>query len=193
MNLEPFTGPGSTPSRRRVWDKITQAVTSLQKLEGKNVSVDEHQGYGTVINVPRGRGPTGGGACCIDGECSILSADDCASGGGNYLGDDTTCEDVDCTTGGCCFCGDCGQLTEDGCVPFGGQWHGYGTVCLGVCAPDLYAGDCLCDGCCVYYDDEGNPFCVYTTMGPCFDLQNPNPLLFGRWECNFCEDDPECP
>ncbi len=40
---------------------------SLQKLEGKNVSVDERQGAGTIINVPnsnRRSTPTGTGACC---------------------------------------------------------------------------------------------------------------------------------
>ncbi len=52
MNLESFTGPGSTPSRRRFWDQVTDAVVSSQKVAGRNVSVDEHSGKGTVINVP---------------------------------------------------------------------------------------------------------------------------------------------
>ncbi len=52
MNLDSFTGPGSTPSRRRFWDKITQAVTASQKIQGENVSVEEHKGMGTLINVP---------------------------------------------------------------------------------------------------------------------------------------------
>ncbi len=61
MNLESFTGPGSTPSRRRFWDKVTQVVIASQKIEGRNVSVDEHQGMGTIINVPdRTRRPSGG-------------------------------------------------------------------------------------------------------------------------------------
>ncbi len=64
MNLEPFTGPGSTPSRRRFWDKVTQVVIASQKVAGNNVSVDEHQGSGTVINVARGQIA----ACCNNAE-----------------------------------------------------------------------------------------------------------------------------
>lgn len=44
------------------------------------------------------------GACCIGGACSILSGDDCASGGGHYLGDDSTCDGADCTHA-CCNAG----------------------------------------------------------------------------------------
>ncbi len=71
MNLDSFTGPGSTPSRRRFWDKVTQAVLASQKVEGKNVSVDVRDGYGSVINIPssspgRGGTPHTGGTppCC---------------------------------------------------------------------------------------------------------------------------------
>ncbi len=52
MNLDKFTGSGSTPSRREFWDKVAEAVLSLQKCEGRNASVDEHQGLGTVIHFP---------------------------------------------------------------------------------------------------------------------------------------------
>ncbi len=51
MNLEPFTGPGSTPSRRRFWDKAVAAVIASQKVAGRFVTTDEHPGKGTVINV----------------------------------------------------------------------------------------------------------------------------------------------
>ncbi len=69
MNLDPFTGPGSTPSRRTFWDKVTQAVLASQKIAGENVTVDEHQGMGTLINVPNpNRRPIPGGAfsCGVD-------------------------------------------------------------------------------------------------------------------------------
>ncbi len=103
MNLESFTGPGSTPNRRRLWDKITAAVNASQKVQGENVSVEEHQGMGTLIDVPlTNRRPTPSGTtggCCIDGACSILSESDCTNGGGNYLGNGTTCDGVDCTCG----------------------------------------------------------------------------------------------
>ncbi len=58
MNLDSFTGAGSTPSRRRFWDKVTLAINASQKTAGKNVSVAEHQGMGTLINVNRERGTT---------------------------------------------------------------------------------------------------------------------------------------
>lgn len=74
MKLESFTGPGSTPSRRAFWDKVTQAVLASQKSEGKNVSVAEHQGMGTIVNVDRNRGGCDCGGCvCID-EIEIADA-----------------------------------------------------------------------------------------------------------------------
>ncbi len=51
MNLKPFTGPGSTPSRRRFWDNVTKAVIASQKLAGRFVTIDEHPGKGTIVNV----------------------------------------------------------------------------------------------------------------------------------------------
>ncbi len=68
MNLEPFTGPGSTPSRLRLWDKITEAVIASQKVAGKNISVDEYQGYGSIISVNPQRisAPAGGFSCSTD-------------------------------------------------------------------------------------------------------------------------------
>jgi hypothetical protein len=54
MNLPKFTGPGSTPIRRRFWDQIAQTVIASRKVQGRNVTVSEHPGKGTVINVARG-------------------------------------------------------------------------------------------------------------------------------------------
>ncbi len=72
----------------------------------------------------------GGGACCIDGVCSILSAADCASGGGNYLGDGSICGGVDCTIGACCDQGGvCDDITEAECNPINHHFFGYGTKC----------------------------------------------------------------
>ncbi len=128
MNLKPFTGPGSTPSRRRFWDKVTQAVIASQKVAGRFVTVDEHPGKGTVINVAdtSSRRPTGGpGACCLDGVCSIQTQSACEGSGGSYLGQGT-CEGVDCTVGACCEGSTCTLTTAEGCS---GTFHGYGTVC----------------------------------------------------------------
>ncbi len=52
MNLDKFTGSGSTPSRRRFWDKVQKVVMASQKTQGRNASVDEQPGFGTVINFP---------------------------------------------------------------------------------------------------------------------------------------------
>ncbi len=68
----------------------------------------------------------GGGACCTDGVCAILSADDCSTGGGNYLGDGSTCDGVDCTMGACCDSGDCSVTDEADCFA---DFQGDGTVC----------------------------------------------------------------
>ncbi len=74
MNLESFTGEGSTPSRRAFWNKVTQAVVASQKTAAKNVSVAEHQGMGTVVNVDRNQGGCDCGGCvCID-EIEIADA-----------------------------------------------------------------------------------------------------------------------
>ncbi len=149
MNLKPFTGPGSTPSRRRFWDQVTQSVIASRKVAGRHVTVDEHIGKGTVINVddtssrrPPPIGPTG--ACCIDGECSILSADDCATAGGIYQGDETPCSPTPCM--GCCcgipFCDEgsvvcgfsewvTGFTTLFQCNEIGGRFIPGATDCIG--------------------------------------------------------------
>ncbi len=127
MNLDKFTGPGSTPSRRKFWDKVQQAVMASQKTQGRNASVDEREGQGTVINFPDQTPSTSGtGACCFsDGSCSIETAAECESDGGFYLGDGTSCDDCPCCSmssitlhvrlTGCVHIvtGDCGCLTFD--------------------------------------------------------------------------------
>ncbi len=69
MNLDKFTGPGSTPSRRRFWDQVAESVLASQKVEGKNVSVDERHG-GTVINVARNPGTA---ATCPTGDTVMVT------------------------------------------------------------------------------------------------------------------------
>ncbi len=101
MNLKPFTGPGSTPSRRRFWDNAVQAVVASQKLAGRFVTVDEHPGKGTVINAAdtsaRRKQPTGDtGACCVDGECSQLTEAACTEAGGDFQGVGIPCTPNPC-------------------------------------------------------------------------------------------------
>ncbi len=163
MNLESFSGPGSTPSRRRFWDQVTQAVLASQKLAGKNVTVSEHQSAGTLINVVGGRGRASG-ACCVDDVCSMSTAADCAAAGGTYQGDGTVCDPNPCggvATGACCINGECSILSSDDCATASGYYFGDGSDC----DPDPCPGI----GCC-FHTDEGEEFCITTTSTACVDL-----------------------
>lgn len=138
MNLKPFEGPGSTPARRRFWDAARSVILATRKVAGTHVTVDEHPGKGTVINVERRAGPlpSGMGACCYDdGTCGDLSPSDCSAGEGHYQGEGTTCAGTDCTNGGCgtsgacCVGADCSILCPADCVSAGGTYQGDGTDC----------------------------------------------------------------
>ncbi len=96
MNLDKFTGAGSTPSRRAFWDKVTDAVLSSQKREGRNASIQEHQGQGTVINFPDQTPSALTGACCRSGVCTIETQASCEADGGDYQGDGTPCDPNPC-------------------------------------------------------------------------------------------------
>lgn len=77
------------------------------------------------------------GACCLPnfGPCIILLADDCTAQGGNYLGDNTTCDNNPCPppppgTGACCVPGAaCQILTEADCLGQGGEYFGDDSTC----------------------------------------------------------------
>ncbi len=173
MNLESFTGPGSTPSRRRFWDQVAAAVNASQKVQGDNVSVEEHQGMGTIINVPltnRRPNPSGTtGACCISGECSILSSDDCTAAGGYYAGNGTACEDDPCAEIGCCY-----YDLSNQCVTTTSE------ICAGIPGSSFVAADHFCW-------PEGNQ--TGFTVQCCLNGQIPcvsNDGLF-----YFCCDDPQ--
>jgi hypothetical protein len=103
MFITPFTGRGSTPNRRKFWRDITRAANTIQKLAGKNVTVEEQRNKGTVISIPqdaRSRGgsvtPPATGACCIGETCSIRTRASCEAAGGSYQGDGTTCTPNPC-------------------------------------------------------------------------------------------------
>jgi len=109
------------------------------------------------------------GACCfLDGTCAILTAADCATGGGVYAGDDVSCAAANCPqpelTGACCFAdGSCTVETAANCAAAGGTYDGDGVTCAaadcpqppvaeaccfpatGACA-DLFAADCVAQG-----------------------------------------------
>ncbi len=104
-----------------------------------------------------GTGTTG--ACCINGVCSILSESDCTGGGGNYLGDDTTCDGVDCTQGACCFDTSCIVFTPSDCSDDGGIYQGDGTTCSpNPCCGGTDVCDCAFEG----FNETGNFYLVRT-------------------------------
>ncbi len=76
MNLDKFTGSGSTPSRRAFWDNVADAVLSSQKLGGRNASVDEHEGQGTVINFPD-QTPSQASGCASTIDVCVSGVDVC--------------------------------------------------------------------------------------------------------------------
>lgn len=163
MQLDQIGASGTTPARQKFWDSVRDVVTSLQKKAGTNVSVLETPGQGTLINASWDRGTGARGACCVDGECSITTAAACEEAGGNYLGDGTTCDGVDCTQGACCDGEDCTITTEEECT---GTYQGDGTTCDPNPCPPFDCGSELFLGCVgIMCDTSGE-----TTYTSVFDL-----------------------
>ena len=143
--IEKIQKVGTTETRKAFWDSVSEAVEKLRKTEGHNVSVNEFQGYGTIVNVTRERGEGGAptGACCVGETCSITTEEHCGVISGVYQGDDTTCDPNPCVTGACCkqsFGGimSCEQLTETECISDGGVFQGVGTLCETThCCPQI--------------------------------------------------------
>ncbi len=171
MNLDSFTGPGSTPSRRRFWDKVTQAVNASQKVQGDNVSVQEFQGYGTLINTGSNRGRPGPneGACCDGTDCTISTEADCT---GTFQGVGTVCDPNPCGGGGaCCVSGSCSIVADvTSCTDLGGVYFGDGSICedescCDVCSSALDAALCV--------DDDGNCWTGVDTGSGCTGIQIP--------------------
>ena len=91
--------------------------------------------------------PTGG--CCTAGVCSdAVTQADCEASGGEYRGNDLTCESVDCTPrGACCTDGACSDaVTQADCETGGGEYRGDDLTCEAIdCTP---RGACCTDGAC---------------------------------------------
>src|SRR6266446_6843077 len=65
MKNEPPPQSGSTDSRRTFWNKAIASVMAAQKTAGRHVTVSEHKGMGTFINVAdTSARRAGGGAVC---------------------------------------------------------------------------------------------------------------------------------
>lgn len=71
------------------------------------------------------------GACCYpDGTCDVVSEFDCVTAGGEFRGEGTTCDDVECpVTGACCREDICTIESQSDCEGDGGIYQGDGTEC----------------------------------------------------------------
>lgn len=99
MKTPRFSGPFKWSALRQQLLSLRQDIRSIQKVAGRNVTIDEHRGKGAVINARRDRATAGAttGACCADdGSCSITTIDGCI---GIFQGIGTTCDPNPCQ---CC-------------------------------------------------------------------------------------------
>jgi hypothetical protein len=91
----------------------------------------------------------GVGRCCLDGDCRVVSEDDCTRGGGDYAGDCTTCVPNDCpgAPGACCLPeGGCESLKLGACDEAGGAFQGEGVECeCDTCALADFCADSVYD------------------------------------------------
>ncbi len=102
--------------------------TTLQKINDGEVWTVTYNNTPGEYNYDMG--PRG--ACCMGEACTVEYASDCATMGGEYLGDDTDCEGFPCVPRGACCKpdGTCeGNLTEAECLAIGGSWNGEDTLC----------------------------------------------------------------
>ncbi len=92
--------------------------------------------------------PPNTGACCLpDGTCVQTDAGHCATAGGAYQGDGSTCGTVNCPPppppndlGACCIVlGNgstaCNEVNQATCIANGGTWLGAGTHCANIECP----------------------------------------------------------
>lgn len=96
MKTPRFSGPFKWSALRQQLLSLREDVQSIQKVAGRNVTIDEHRGKGKVINARRDRAAAATGACCVGTDCSIRTEASCTEIGGTYMGDDTTCDPNPC-------------------------------------------------------------------------------------------------
>ena len=188
------------PKRYREWlSLLRDAILSAQPKSGNFVTVDEHIGQGTVVNVasarnhglgqppcgfngfpPCGPGGTDVGACCHGPACSVVSHLSCVASGGTYLGRGTTCTEGACGASGmgaCCTGGVCTVTTESGCT--GGTWIA-GADCSD---PSICSGEPT-GACC----QTPLAMCTVTTLSGCTGIWNEGVPCsdVGSCESDFC-------
>ncbi len=94
------------------------------------------------------------GACCLSsGSCEEgMTSDACASLGGTYFGDNSSCADGSCVSGACCISlTKCADYTSSACSGMGGIYHGDGTSCAATDCAAVVDGD-EADNAIVIYD-----------------------------------------
>ena len=88
------------------------------------------------------------GACCLDGNCSLVTETQCLSANGSWEGANTSCSGDPCTepSGACCFGSECYDITEAICTGAGGTWEGEGSECAPDTCGTICEGDLNGDG-----------------------------------------------
>jgi len=90
--------------------------------------------------------PLTGGCCLPSDDCIEASFADCQSQNGRYFGNNTICEEVDCTEpfGACCLPdGFCTQIPLIDCISAGGIYFGDNLPCANInCTPSSNVGAC---------------------------------------------------
>jgi len=134
----------------------SQALNALDGLTANgswtlNVFDDAGGDSGTLLEwaliLDPGASPCAG-ACCRNGLCSLLSSAACASSGGTYTGDATTCSPSPCApNGACCQAAGCSLQAQVDCTTLGGVYGGDNSTCASP-AP-CQAPCCLPSGACV--------------------------------------------
>ena len=76
------------------------------------------------------------GACCVNGNCSIMTQTACTKAGGTYLGNNSTCTATSCN-GACCVPStqQCVNTSQSTCALAGGTFHANTNCTTFVCFP----------------------------------------------------------
>ena len=94
-------------------------------------------GFGTPGYTPCPTGVHTGACCFTDGTCTMVSAEECVTAGGSFVGGECTptlCPMV--VYGACCLNGVCDVVTPGQCAAIGGTYYGDGSTCTpGLCPP----------------------------------------------------------
>jgi hypothetical protein len=97
------------------------------------LSTGEFYGIGTdcdLFGALCANGPPTTGACCVAGECTIITPELCSRSFGEFQGLGSECASVTCpSVGACCIDGVCVQLSDAICELRGGQFSEEGIEC----------------------------------------------------------------